>query len=775
MAKSVNKFSGSARRREVRRNVQRPAGTWREPLRNAGLWWSVLYVGLFTAMCSLFIEVRDPGYQPDVFIADPIISRVAFEVEDANLTRDSRRMASENHPQIYRPNQAYITTLRERFASLISVAQSETLDKVPEQRREQLHMNELTFAALKDFVQDGKPTPAWDKLVQEYLTRLFDVPILSAENFKEETGQLAVNKILVIDPFAAPGKVREKAHYSGVLVNVTDATQLQDRLVAVGRIFPPALQDTVRTLVDVKSQPTYLLDSEQTVTRREAAAAAVKPSMESFAANQILVEPGTHLTTRDVQKLEAERKTFLDSQPASHRLLHIIGTVGSVLIIGIAIWLYLRAYKPRIIENPMRGLALVTMLILGQGLAIGLTSLNPSYLFITATLPTLMVVAILAIAYDQRLALGIGAVHAGLVMVSLQLTSAFGLVLLVGVGMMVWQLDAIRTRSKLVRSGAIAGLAMAGATAIVSFATRSLYFDEPFGLIGLDILLALLSGLAIGVIVQAILPGLERIFKVTTAMTLKELNDASHPLLQRLAQEAPGTYQHSLRIADMAEAAADAIGGDGLLCRVGAMYHDIGKTNKPQYFIENQGGGPNKHNKLSPAMSLLIIVGHVKDGIEMAREFGLPSVIRHFIEAHHGTTLVEYFYHAARKQKEAEAQPGPSEFEFRYPGPKPQTREAAIMLLCDSLEAAARALPEPTPIRLEQLVETIATKRLMDGQFDECDLTLADLHKIEQSIIKTLCAIYHARIKYPSAAAPTPAPAPPAIDSTTNPKQAAAG
>jgi putative nucleotidyltransferase with HDIG domain len=184
------------------------------------------------------------------------------------------------------------------------------------------------------------------------------------------------------------------------------------------------------------------------------------------------------------------------------------------------------------------------------------------------------------------------------------------------------------------------------------------------------------------------------------------------------------------------------------------MYHDIGKINKPLYFIENQGGGPNRHTKLSPAMSLLIIVGHVKDGIEMAREYGLPAVLRHFIESHHGTTLVEYFYHAAKKQKEAEDEHAPSEFEFRYPGPKPQSREAAIMLLADSVEAAARALAEPTPVRLEQLVHTIANKRMMDGQFSDCNLTLQELNKIEQAITKTLCAIYHARIKYPSATEP---------------------
>lgn len=789
MPKPVSKSSSSARRREVRRNVQKPAGVWRPLLRSPALWWSVLFVSLFTAFGTLFIELRDPGYQPELFVADPILSRVTFKVEDAVQTQDARKLAYDNSPRIYEPNEAYIRALRDRFASLISTGQAADLDQVPEQRREQLKLNAPAFAALKKYIQGDKPTADWNKLVNAFLARIFAVPVLSPEDFKEETGELAVNKILIQNPFPLAGEPAEQERYPVHMINVNDSDKLQAQITEAVRVFPPALQDTVRTLMDVKPQPTYMVDPDKTLARREEAAARIKPTLKEFQANQILITPGSRLTTRDVEVLEAERQNFLDQQSTTHWLLQLLGAAGSVLIIGIGIWLYLWAYKPRIIENPMRGLALTTILVLAQGLAVGLMALSPGYEFFTATTPTLMVVAVLAIAYDQRLALGIGAVHAGLVMLSLELNPAFGLVLMVGIATMVWQLDAVRTRSKIVRTGAFTGLAMAAATLVVSLATQPLGVEGPYQLIAIDTLGSLISGLAVGVVVQAVLPGLERIFKVTTAMTLKELNDASHPLLQRLAQEAPGTYQHSLRIADMAEAAADAIGGDGLLCRVGAMYHDIGKINKPLYFIENQGGGPNKHNKLSPAMSLLIIVGHVKDGIEMAREFGLPTVIRHFIESHHGTTLVEYFYHAARKQKEAEDKPGPSEFEFRYPGPKPQTREAAIMLLCDSLEAAARALPEPTPVRLEQLVETIATKRLMDGQFDECDLTLADLHKIEQSITKTLCAIYHARIKYPgpaaagsaakaapAAAASVPGSAPQAdVNEPADEKQAAAG
>jgi putative nucleotidyltransferase with HDIG domain len=204
----------------------------------------------------------------------------------------------------------------------------------------------------------------------------------------------------------------------------------------------------------------------------------------------------------------------------------------------------------------------------------------------------------------------------------------------------------------------------------------------------------------------------------------------------------------SAGVISIAEAAAEAIGRNGLLCRVGAYYHDIGKINKAGYFVENEMGSMSRHKELSPAMSHLIIVGHVKDGIEMAREYSLPAVLRQFIETHHGTTLVEYFYNEAKKKRD-EKQSAPSESEFRYAGPKPQIKEAAIVMLADGVEGAARSLTEVTPTRIEAVVHNMSMKRLQDGQFDECDLSLRELSQIGASISKTLAAHYHGRVAYP--------------------------
>ncbi|MFN5467989.1 MAG: HD family phosphohydrolase [Pirellulaceae bacterium] len=252
-----------------------------------------------------------------------------------------------------------------------------------------------------------------------------------------------------------------------------------------------------------------------------------------------------------------------------------------------------------------------------------------------------------------------------------------------------------------------------------------------------------------GALMTGLLPLVERAFEAMTDLSLLELGDASHPILRQLAQKAPGTYNHSINVAALGEAAADHIGANGLLVRVGAYFHDIGKMFQPQYFVENQSPGSNPHDGLQPAMSTLIIVAHVKDGADLARQHHLPQSVIDFIEQHHGTTLVEYFYkRAAKRLKDTGSDDELSDIDYRYPGPKPQTREAAVLMLADAVESAARTLVEPTPSRIQGLVEDLANRRLADGQFDECQLTLHQLAEIRQSLVKSLIAIYHGRVKY---------------------------
>jgi putative nucleotidyltransferase with HDIG domain len=247
--------------------------------------------------------------------------------------------------------------------------------------------------------------------------------------------------------------------------------------------------------------------------------------------------------------------------------------------------------------------------------------------------------------------------------------------------------------------------------------------------------------------VVATLKLFEHFFNVLTNFSLLEIADSNRPVLKRMALEAPGTWQHSLTVSQLSEAAADAIGANALLTRAGAYYHDIGKIAKSAYFTENQMYTDNKHDKIEPSMSRLVILNHVKEGIELAKKHKLHPIIIDFIPQHHGTSLIYYFYQKAIEG--AEEGESVQEENFRYPGPKPQTKETAIVLLADSVEGATRALDEPTPTRIEETVKKIVNNKFIDGQMDECSLTLKEINKISSTFIRILSAMYHARIKYP--------------------------
>jgi hypothetical protein len=263
-----------------------------------------------------------------------------------------------------------------------------------------------------------------------------------------------------------------------------------------------------------------------------------------------------------------------------------------------------------------------------------------------------------------------------------------------------------------------------------------------------NMLLAFLGGIISGLIVTGIIPVVEGLFGYTTNFKLLELASLDHPLLKELITQAPGTYHHSWIIGNLVETAAEAINANPLFARVSALYHDIGKMKKPQYFFENQKGEKNPHDKLTPSLSSLIIIGHVKDGIELAKEHKLGKRLTDIIPQHHGTKLISYFYSKAKEQEDPDVHTV-NEKDFRYPGPKPQTKEAGLVMLADAVEAASRTIQDPTPARIKQAVKKIIGNIFADGQLDECELTLKDLNKIAESFNRILNGIFHARIDYP--------------------------
>lgn len=306
-------------------------------------------------------------------------------------------------------------------------------------------------------------------------------------------------------------------------------------------------------------------------------------------------------------------------------------------------------------------------------------------------------------------------------------------------------------RGRLVRASLIGGFVFAVFAGLFGFVE-----GVRWTLVSQQMLAAIGIGLLTGVAVIGLLPLLEKIFNLTTEITLLELTDFNHPLLRRMQLEAPGTYHHSLMVSNLAENAAAAIGASPLLCRACSLYHDIGKLVKPEYFVENQRGGVNPHDNRSPSMSALVIKAHVKEGVDMARRHKLPGVIRDVIRQHHGQSLIQYFYIEAKKRLRAERgdeadgeEDEIDESTYRYDGPKPQFKESAIIFFADSVEAASRSLKKATTVNIEELVEKIIQDRVDDGQLDECPLTFQELKKIRASFVFTILNMLHSRIEYP--------------------------
>jgi len=518
------------------------------------------------------------------------------------------------------------------------------------------------------------------------------------------------------------------------------------------------------------ANPIYRYDRRATQARLDDAVGKVlanppQDAYKEYSAGEIIAgrnlrtgpdgEQAVGLAEEELKVLQAERRRFvaeLLAEPFQY-WSRIVGRAAIILLVVIMLAAYVARYHGDLIADRRTLLALLCVLVLMLAvnkILVGILQWNPH----VALFPAMMAGAVITLARNQRFALAVGVATAMILVLQVRGPIELFLVLLAGMAAITFQLAEVRTRTKLISASAVA----AGISLLAVMIT-GLADAKPWAFAAQDAIWAAGCGLMTGFVVQGALPLIESVFHVATSLTLLEWCDASRPLLKRLAVEAPGTYNHSLQLGSLCEAAADTIGARGLLARVGAYYHDIGKINKPEYFIENQAGSLSKHAKLSPAMSLLIIIGHVKDGLELAREYGLPKILHEFITSHHGTTLVQYFYHVATEQRREAADRAPDEAEFRYPGPKPQSKEPAILMVADAAESSIRAMSEPTPGRIEHQIHVMINRRLMDGQLDECELTLKEVHQIESSLVKSLCSMYHTRIPYPTPPNQKPAPA----------------
>ena len=501
------------------------------------------------------------------------------------------------------------------------------------------------------------------------------------------------------------------------------------------------LASRVFAWLETRLSGTLEIDRDATVKAKKEAVEKTPQQFVRYAAGDLLADAGVPMKADDVQLLEREHEEYVRQQDARQRIGRALSLFGLFAAMFALSGFYIHLHHREVLDD----LGHVATLVGLSAATVVLCLLSANEAWRAEIVPLLVFAMTVAIAYDEDLALLLAAEVALVVVVGLGRGLADYVTLAAAAAAMVFWMGRIRSRSKLIYVGL-----WAGAVAIATQVGANLLEERPFdtqllyeaGRTGVWTLLA-------GFLMTGLLPFIERSFGVLTDLSLLEVGDVAHPLLQELVRRAPGTYNHSINVASIGEAAAEAIGARGLLVRVGAYFHDAGKMLKPAYFIENQGR-ENRHESLVPAMSTLIIIAHVKEGVELARQYNLPQPIVDIIAEHHGTTLVEFFYRRATELSQTD--PNGTEIDeqnYRYPGPKPSSRESAVLMLSDAVESASRALTEPTPARIASLVHDLAMKRLLDGQFDECGLTLEELELIERSLVKSLTAVYHGRVKYP--------------------------
>ncbi|MBU0676786.1 MAG: HDIG domain-containing protein [Verrucomicrobia bacterium] len=499
-----------------------------------------------------------------------------------------------------------------------------------------------------------------------------------------------------------------------------------------------------------------IYEPDLTKNLRTEAERSVAPILMTVRAGTTLVEAGERITPQILKQLQSHDKTLSQNLSKYDLLLRMVGSGALLLLTLLACTGIIHLLKPDILSKNRTVLLLVILALLGLTPARALLYLSNTI----RTVPPAVVEFLVPVALTALLAAvlvgGAAALVAGIwtsMATAILFDNSFPVFVygMVATVVAVHTVRDVRKRSRVFRGGLWIGLA-----GMLVAASVGVLQQHSVSVVLLQAVAGFLCGSICAVLTLLILPLLEYLFGITTDIRLLELSDMGHPLLQRLALEAPGTYHHSLMVSNVAQAAAEQIGANALLTRVCAYFHDIGKLTKPEFFTENSQHRDNPHDDLSPSMSTLVITSHVKEGVSLAKRHKLPTPIIDAIQQHHGTGIVSYFYHRAKKQQDVKKEGAGKangravkEEDFRYAGPKPQSREMAILLLADSVEAASRSMEKSTPSRIENLVNEIVDSRLADHQLDESHLTLSELSTIKKAFVFSLTNMLHGRVAYP--------------------------
>ena len=743
-----------------------------------------IFSGVLAVLLSPTVTLSPAWPGPaDAFAPRDYIAERQFSTVEIALTEKAQREAAERALPVYafdgEPIRNALLEVGTFLEGLYEVRQSSTLTSkekldllgvkkvIPDQISEEIAATWLDAVIVEETVETESTTSAGSSNGDEMLEDSETTPETSAADYRFDELSQTVKELLrevlgegVIAEDEVRGIVEKSDKQAQVELiglagdepgKVVEVATLRTIAVAKEEILKRAKKRysearLASAVAEVASQfigVTIVPDEQETGKRREAAKANVEPVTKVFEPGELIVARARQLTPQVRRELEDYRKALKDARGMQQRIRSSVGHTIILLLLMFGLARCLALIAPAVYSS----LRQVTLVLVAITVMVGVGKLISELDFSRYLVPAASVPILLAILMDRRVGLLAGAVLA--VLVSMVYGNDWNVLALVMAGSLAGVLGvvSVRKRSDLVRPGVFVAVVSIAVVVALGFISDTIRWS-PEGMA--DVADAAVNGLLVMLIVPGTLSLFESAFRITTDIQLLELTDLDHPVLRRLTMEAPGTHHHSLMVGNLAEAAADAVGANSLLARVCSYYHDVGKLNRPEYFSENQTGY-NKHDGLSPVMSSRIIAGHVKDGVELAREYGLCQPVVDIIKQHHGTDLIRFFYEKAVKEDKHNCV---REEDFRYPGPKPHSREAAIVMVADAIESASRSLTNLTRTRLIAVADKIVNTRFADGQFDDCDLTLKDLHVIAESIVRVLMSAHHMRVEYPELESP---------------------
>ena len=708
--------------------------------------WAAAYVLVTTVSFSPSLSFRDAPASAGMIAAHDVVAPRDLIVPDPEATARRRAEASAEVLPVYELDaQAparFEQQLRESFnrARPILARQRPRGEVTPE-------LQEAFSLPIGDEALAGLARQGFSKELEDRLVAIgLDLYRAGVVDHRGLAPEARSRGLLVRDASTGRETTRREA---GAIEYGSETRSAVAARLAEGS-FSQRERPEVSAFLASNLRPNLTYDAAATTARRDAASRSVESVFTRLPRGKVIVRRGDEITPRTAQWIAAVRASASD--PSSW--VKVTGVLILQVLAAAAYWLDARRQRRRKRErssNVVFGSVLATGILFalvtraGFALAQALSpSLEGASGAVNYAIPFAAGPIVVSLVAGMGPALLVALVHAVGAGVLMGLSFPFALFAVVGSLAGIYGLGKLRARGVLLIMGAIVAAGNPVAILAIHFLGAG-----PWGWEFLwDAFAGIAGGLTVAMVVGLFLPIFEHLFSVVTDIRLLELSNQNLPLLRTLALEAPGTYQHSLMLGHLAEAAAEAIGADALLARVSGYYHDIGKTKMPDYFIENQPKGYNRHDRLEPSMSALIIAAHVKEGVEMAKKARLPEPIVTAIREHHGTKLIRYFYQKALTRSDPSQAPV-RETEYRYPGPKPSTRILGILMIADAVEAASRTLVEPTPAKIRAMIQTIVDDCLRDGQFDDCDLTMRDLAIIVDALEHTVTTVFHHRIDYP--------------------------